>query len=334
MLADGDELARHCEEARKRSRSRRTESARRRRSARRGLWLAGAALIVCAFAIQPRELSGRGTQGPEAKLAELRGASDPKRTTVGRRNPQRLPTAAAVRHAWRFARERGGQVSFAVVDSEGTLRGRAERRRYVSASVVKAMLLAAEVRRLRRASQALDDGTAATLRAMITYSDNAAADSIYSRVGDAGLYAVARRARMEGFTVDGYWANAQITAEDMARLFASLDVQMAGPNRVFALGLLGSVIPEQRWGIPAAVGGRWAVRFKGGWRATELGALVHQVAELRDGDTRLALAILTDGQASQDYAIETVSGIAARLLGSSEPTERPKHDTRGHRAAP
>jgi hypothetical protein len=104
-------------------------------------------------------------------------------------------------------------------------------------------------------------------------------------------------------------------------MFAGLDQVMRGPHREFALGLLGSVIPGQSWGIPAAAGERWAVRFKGGWRSTEAGQLVHQVAELRDGDRALAIAVLTDGQPTQAYGIETVRGIAKRLVadGSNRP---------------
>jgi hypothetical protein len=56
------------------------------------------------------------------------------------------------------------------------------------------------------------------------------------------------------------------------------------------------------------------VHFKGGWRATGLGELVHQAAWLRDGDRRLAIAVLTDAQPTRPYAIHTVHGVAARLL--------------------
>ncbi len=71
---------------------------------------------------------------------------------------------------------------------------------------------------------------------------------------------------------------------------------------------------EQRWGIPAEAGERWAVRFKGGWRQTERGSLVHQAAELRDGDTRLSLAVLTDGQPSQARGVEIIRGVTKRVL--------------------
>jgi hypothetical protein len=59
------------------------------------------------------------------------------------------------------------------------------------------------------------------------------------------------------------------------------------------------------------------VHFKGGWRETARGELVHQGAWLRGGGRRLAIAILTDAQPSRVYGIHTVRGIADRLLASS-----------------
>ena len=233
-------------------------------------------------------------------------------------NPRpNVPSVAALRAAWSYARERGGEVSIAVMDTAGRLRGRRAGKRYVSASVVKAMLLAAEIRRLERDGVALDLATKELLEAMITQSDNDAADSIYLRVGDAGLFEVARSTRMRRFTVAGYWANAQITAADMARYFSHLPRLLAGPHRKWALALFGSIVTEQRWGVPRAAGKPWSVFFKGGWRATAQGELVHQVALLRDGDRKLVIAVLTDAQPSQLYAIHTVRGIADRLLDRS-----------------
>jgi hypothetical protein len=205
-------------------------------------------------------------------------------------------------------------VSFAVVDSEGRLRGHARNRRFVAASVVKAMLLAAELRRLERAGAAVDAATRETLRAMITQSDNDSADTIYFRVGDRGLRDVAAAARMRRFAVAGYWANAEITAADVARFFSRLGATMPRPYRRFGLRMLGSIVADQRWGIAAAAHRRWTVRFKGGWRQTGRGSLVHQAAELRGGDVRFSLAVLTDGQPSQPRGIEIVRGVAARLL--------------------
>ena len=219
-----------------------------------------------------------------------------------------------MRQAWRFARRRGGDVSLAVVDTRGRLRARWGGKRYWSASVVKAMLLVAETRRLEEAGLEIDAATRSALEAMITYSDNDAADAIYARVGDPGLLEVGRLAGMRRLEVGGYWGNTQIAAADMARLFSRLPRLLGGPHRGEAMGMLSGVIEEQRWGVPRAAGKRWSVFFKGGWRATDSGHLVHQAALLRRGRRRLAIAVLTDAQPSQLYAIHTVRGIANRLL--------------------
>jgi hypothetical protein len=230
------------------------------------------------------------------------------------RHHHRVPSAAALRDARQFAAGRTGLVSFAVINSEGQLRGDDSNRRYLSASVVKAMLLAAELRRLKHAGEGIDASTDSLLTAMITRSDNDAADAIYARVGDQGLFDVAERVGMTNYTVAGHWGNSQITAADMARFFGDLDRVFVRQHREYAKGLLGSVIAEQSWGIPAAAGARWAVRFKGGWLPDR--ALVHQAAELRarHSDRELAIAVLTDSQPSFAYGVQTVTGIAARLL--------------------
>jgi Beta-lactamase enzyme family len=226
--------------------------------------------------------------------------------------PPKIPSAAALDRARDYARGRSGVASFAVVNSEGKLRGSRINRRYPAASTVKAMLLAAEVKRLRHSS--LDGTTDSLLTAMITMSDNVAADSIYARVGDAGLFDIADQAGMTRFTVAGYWGNAQVTAGDLARFFGDLDRMLVKRHREYAKGLLGSITESQRWGIPVAAGDRWAVRFKGGWLPDH--ALAHQAAELRerDGPRELSIAVLTDDMPSFDYATDTVRELAERLL--------------------
>ena len=79
----------------------------------------------------------------------------------------------------------------------------APNRVYVSASLVKAMLLVAYLRGI--GNRAPDAGERALLGPMITVSSNDAADTVYYRVGDAALYRLARRAGMRHFSVAGYW---------------------------------------------------------------------------------------------------------------------------------
>jgi beta-lactamase class A len=271
-------------------------------------------LAAIAIGLMSSELGDDAAPLREQALAVARPGDKPRPQRAKPRPPAAMPNVSAMRRAWRFARRRGGQVSIAVVDTKGRMRTRQGGRLYPSASVVKAMLLVAELRRLRQQGLSLDPVTQDLLEAMITYSDNNAADAIYQRVGDPGLVAIAQSARMRRFTVAGYWGNAQVTAADLAHFFSRLRRMLPRLHRRTGLRLLASVIPEQSWGVPRAARGSWTVYFKGGWRATDSGELVHQAAWLRDGDRDLAIAVLTDAQPSQLHAIHTVRGIADRLL--------------------
>lgn len=297
-----------------------------RRVARAGLviLLPGVVAAVALAAPRPSPGPGFAAAGEAGALPVPPGTAAPtlpRGLTVPaaeppQRQPATVPSRAAVENGTEYARSRAGLVSFAVIDSASHLRGFRENRRHPSASVIKAMVLAAELWRLARGDAPVDSATRSLLRAMITYSDNAAADTIYARVGDPGLREVAGRAGMERFEVAGHWGNAQVTASDLARLFHDLDAILPVPHREYGLRLLASIVPEQSWGIPAAAGDRWAVRFKGGWLPEK--ALVHQAAELRErgGPRQVSIAILTDGQPSHGYGVETVRGVANRLLAT------------------
>ena len=234
------------------------------------------------------------------------------------------PPPEAVRRAQRFAAGRG-DVSFAVIDRSLGLRGYDYDRQFSSASVSKALLLAAELRRLEREGLPLDSETKALLEPMIAYSDNRAADAVYARVGDEGLEEVAEEAGMGDFEpTPGYWGGDRITAADMARFFFRLDANLPGGHRAYAKRLLAGITPVERWGIPEALGGNWSVWFKGGWRPPggehNSGPVTHQAALLvhRRGE-RVALAVLTGEAPWGGGGFEALEGVARRLLSSPPP---------------
>jgi hypothetical protein len=323
-----DDLARRWHESAHRSRERRAAAQRevapvRGRIARVGFAVAAAAALgVAVYLADPRGTEPDTAAGAATSDAELTAFSgfafeppawEPERQ-VRERRPSPLPDAKAIRAASAYAASRAGLVSFAVIDSRGRMRGREPERLYSAASVVKAMVLSAELRRLAADDAEVDESTASLLKAMITASDNEAADAVYARVGDAGMHEVAERAGMTHFVINGHWGNAQVTAADMARFFGDLDRMLPERFREFGQSLFGSVIESQSWGIPVAAGDRWAARFKGGWLPDH--ALVHQAAELREvgGPREIAMAILTDEQPSHAYGVETVEGVAEHLL--------------------
>jgi len=109
------------------------------------------------------------------------------------------PDVAAAR---RYAVSRPGVVAFAV-RTEARFWGFREDRVYPSASVLKAMLLAAYLRHARARPLRRDER--ALLAPMIRRSDNTAATRIRDRLGNAALVRLARAAHMTRFRPAAVW---------------------------------------------------------------------------------------------------------------------------------
>ena len=294
----------------------------------------------CSLLDPPVDRCARRIRVLSGGLTEVRATVRPFRgCTISRKAlPARFPPRARVRAVQRFLAARGGVNSWALVDSWGRLRGFAPRRVYVSASLVKAMLLVAYLRQI--GNRMPDGAERASLGPMITSSSNDAADTVYYRVGDAALYDLARRAGMTRFSVAGYWGNARFSAEDQARLFRRIDRLVPEASRAYARGLLSSVVGYQRWGFSrVSLAHGWRTFFKGGWRSTGAGRLVHEAALFERGDTRVSMAVLTDGNPSHEHGTETLREVARRIFearGRSTQEERTEPDevgTPAHRRA-
>jgi hypothetical protein len=176
------------------------------------------------------------------------------------------------------------------------------------------MLLTSYLRKLGAAHRGLDGGSRSILYPMIHVSDNNAATAVWRRVGDPALRRLARRAGLTDFSITGIWARAQISAADQAKFFFDMDSLIPRQFRGYARHLLSHISGGQSWGIPSVGRPRYAVFFKGGWRGTVLGQLVHQIARLERGPLRFSLAVMTDGDPSMGYGIGTIRGVAQRLL--------------------
>ena len=217
-----------------------------------------------------------------------------------------------------YAQGRLGAVSFAFVDNRGVLRGYLPWRIAPSASLLKAMLLVAYLRRADVRSRALTDYERSLLGPMIRRSDNYTAGVVLGRVGARRLYRLARRVPMRHFRLRSPWGLSEVTAGDQARFFYRIDLYVPVRHRRYARRLLASIVPSQRWGIPPERPAGWRIFFKGGW-ASGTGRVTHQVALLEEHDQRLAIAVLTEFNPSHDYGTQTIRGVAARLLGTPFP---------------
>ena len=241
-----------------------------------------------------------------------------------------LPATAEAAHTWKphiraaasYAATRAGGISFGVRTDRG-LRGVRVERTVPSASVLKPMLLVAYLRRAEVRHRRLTGAERALLGPMIRRSDNTAASRVCNIVGTGGLARLAGRVRMRRFHATRPWGLSSIDVADQTRFLLHIDRYVPRRHRRYALRLLGSIVPPQRWGIARVRPRGWALYFKGGW-GSGTGWADHQVALLRRGRRRLAVAILITSSPSHEYGKETLRGIAARLLRGLRPASRPR----------
>jgi len=229
--------------------------------------------------------------------------------------PLGFPGRKAIAAAFAWAAGRSGDVAAAVVDTNGAVSGYREHRAFRAASLAKAILLVASLRR----DSTPDPSTVATLTRMIEESDNGSAYTIFSRVGAKGMREVARIAGMADYVQGAVWVDTRVSAADQARFFYDYESYVPKDGRSLARRLLAGITQMQRWGIPAAAGpAGWKTYHKSGWLGLD-NRLMVQAAWLEKGKKRWALAVMTDDNPDRSYGWDTQKGVTGLLLGE-EPT--------------
>jgi hypothetical protein len=227
-----------------------------------------------------------------------------------------------MKDALAYARTRRGDIAFAV-RTDGRFRGYRPYHQEWSASVLKAMLMVAYLDRPSVRDRALNSYDRSLLYPMITRSDDYAATEVDHIVGNAGLLRLAKRVGMRSFVpVANPWGESRITAADQTRFFLHIDSFVPARHRAYALHLLASITPSQRWGIGEVKPRGWKLYFKGGW-GYGTGLIDHQVALLTRGCVRVSVAVLTMNDGSHTYGKATLRGLFFRLLkGLPKPPKR------------
>jgi hypothetical protein len=264
---------------------------------------------------QPLGASASATPLGSSATEEGRSDRELRGQLTQRARPKVIPTAAGIRKAEAWLAQRTGFLSMAVIDSSGHLHGWNDTRPFISASVPKAMMMVAYL----RSHATITASMQGVITKMIEYSDNDCADIVYAALGgDDALEQLAQLAHMTHFSADvGFWGNCSIDAADQARFFYRMDRLIPKAHRAFARSILSHVV-RFPYGIPEVARPLgWHVFFKGGWRTGLHGPrLIHQVARLERGGMTISIAILTDGELTDDYGEQTLDGVTQRLLAN------------------
>jgi beta-lactamase class A len=215
--------------------------------------------------------------------------------------------------AIRYAQSRIGDIAFAVRTQDYFYAYRPDTQLW-SASVLKAMLLVAYLDMPSVAGRALTSYDTSLLAPMIEISDNNAANQVDVIVGDARLSALAAQVGMSEFVpTQPIWGESLITPRDQTKYFLHIDSFVVPLHRAYAMQLLNSITPSQRWGVGQVAPKGWKLYFKGGW-GSGTGLIDNQVALFTRGCARVSIAVLTMNDGSHNYGKETLRQIFWRLL--------------------
>jgi hypothetical protein len=237
------------------------------------------------------------------------------------------PLAALSSEAQAFFQQRAPSRGIAVVTArDGLLYSENGDEQLETASVIKVVVMTCVMARAEQQGRHVNEWELSLMWPMITYSDNDATDALWSDLGGGpGVATCLRELGVTGITpYNGpYWGTSTASATGMATLMSRLAFgEIVNPvHRGVALALLVSVAPEQRWGIPAGAddSGQEIVGVKDGWYPDDDGWRVNSVgfiSPIEAGQEPYAIAVMTNYQATQEYGIETIEGMARPLYVS------------------
>jgi beta-lactamase class A len=214
-----------------------------------------------------------------------------------------------------------------------------------SASIVKAVILAALLRWHQENGTALSGWERDEATLMITQSDNDAATALWNEVGMSRLQHLLDLTGMTETELGrgGLWGLTRVTARDEMLLLQHLaqpNSVLSAASRSYQLGLMAEVISSQRWGTPYGAPRGVTVHVKNGWLHDGTGWHVNSLGVFTRAKParNYQIAVLTTGSPSEQYAINTIQGVArvvhrdlnaatppsgARLAANVAPTAHP-----------
>ncbi|MBN6053639.1 serine hydrolase, partial [Nonomuraea sp. RK-328] len=269
--------------------------------------------------VADHETTSKALKTPQRKAADTKVKAAP------------VPAKALTRQLDRYLAGRPGPVTAMVRDlADGRLYRYHRDERLITASSAKVQILMALL--LRTPWRELPKAVRRDADLMIRYSDNHAADRLWTRIGGPdGFTRAGRRfglrhtSGVPGKCVDLYcWGITPTSAEDQVRLMRALMSDrspLPGKDREQVLRLMSRVVTGQNWGLSAAACGRDRVALKNGWlrRVSTKRWAVVTVGLIRGRGEGVAghdyaVAVLSEGAAEVGHGIATVEGVAKRVM--------------------
>jgi hypothetical protein len=203
-----------------------------------------------------------------------------------------------------------------------------------SASIVKAIIMAALLRWHQQTKKPLSAWEKSEATLMITQSDNDAATDLWDELGMSNLQHFLNLADMGETKLgqDGEWGLTQVTTHDemlLLKLLTAPNSVLDAYSRSYQLGLMAHVTNWEAWGVTAGTPSGVTWHVKNGWLPDATGWHINSIGTFSGHGKDYMIAVLSDNTDMNDdeqYGINTIEDIArlvqhdlnnAKLTGSS-----------------
>jgi hypothetical protein len=191
-------------------------------------------------------------------------------------------------------------------------------KRFDSASIVKAIIMAALLRWHQQTGTPLSTWEKDEAAEMITQSDNDAATDLWDEVGMSNLQHFLNLAGM-GETqlgLHGQWGLTQVTARDellLLKLLTAPNSVLDASSRSYQLGLMAQVTSWESWGVTAGTPSGVTWHVKNGWLPDATGWHINSIGTFSGHGKNYMIAVLSDNTDMSDdeqYGINTIEDVA------------------------
>jgi hypothetical protein len=192
-----------------------------------------------------------------------------------------------------------------------------------SASIVKAIIMAALLRWHQETNTPLSSWEKSEATLMITQSDNDAATALWDELGMDNLQHFLNLAGMGETQLgqDGEWGLTQVTAHDemlLLELLTAPNSVLDASSRSYQLGLMDQVTNWEAWGVTAGTPSGVTWHVKNGWLPDATGWHINSIGTFSGPGTNYMIAVLSDNTDMNDdeqYGINTIEGVARLVQG-------------------
>jgi beta-lactamase class A len=192
-----------------------------------------------------------------------------------------------------------------------------------SASIVKAIIMAALLRWHQETNTPLSSWEKSEAMLMITQSDDDAATALWDELGMGNLQHFLNLAGMGETQLgqDGEWGLTQVTAHDemvLLKLLTAPNSVLDASSRSFQLGLMAQVTNWEAWGVTSGTPSGVAWHVKNGWLPDATGWHINSIGTFSGPGKNYMIAVLSDNTDMNDdeqYGINTIEDVARLVQG-------------------